>query len=315
MFMLIAVFLHSCRIAANKLVQVAVWDQAPDSATAVRYQYTNVLYTSGYYNCYTLAVTLGSVCNADQGATFSASPNDPGRVNCTCPAGTSCNPYIDLTQVIVVQCAGIGGGQLCTQCNLIHHPPASPSMQASTLFITATVSLGEFQDLTGLPNAADTCGATSVQQYGLTQPGGAGNTVTFNSQICVPNPPPPPQSPPPPPPPPPRPRPPKPPSPTPPPFPPPTMTTFTFFSSGSTVVWAPNVCASLITTFQYLLYSSIPYFESPPTCTGPGDAILGPGQIVTVFINFYSRLVGLGSIMNKEPNASHALPPYTESKP
>ena len=91
-------------------MQVAVWNQAPGSADAVRYQYTNVLYTSGYYNCYTLAVTLGSVCNADQGATFSASPNDPGNVNCTCPSGNACNPYVDLTQVMTVGEVGGGAG-------------------------------------------------------------------------------------------------------------------------------------------------------------------------------------------------------------
>ena len=86
-----------------------MWNQAPGSADVVRYQYTNVLYTSGYYNCYTLAVTLGSVCNAEQGATFSASPNDPGNVNCTCPSGNACNPYVDLTQVMTV---GEGGGRM-----------------------------------------------------------------------------------------------------------------------------------------------------------------------------------------------------------
>ena len=71
------------------------------------------------------------------------------------------------------------------------------------------------------------------------------------------------------------------------------MTTFTFFSSGTTV-WAPNVCTSLVTTFTFLLYDYIPYFESPPTCIGPGATASQPGQIVTVFINFYSRLVGVG---------------------
>jgi len=55
----------------------------------------------GYYTCYTLAVDLGSTCNADQGATFTASPNDPSMANCTCPvrSSNSCNPYVNLTTV------------------------------------------------------------------------------------------------------------------------------------------------------------------------------------------------------------------------
>ena len=89
-----------CRIAQNQLVQVSVWNQPPGGAS--RYQYTNVLYTSGLFNCYTLAVGLNSVCNSDQGATFTASTNDPNLVNCTCPPGTAgCDPYVDLTKVII----------------------------------------------------------------------------------------------------------------------------------------------------------------------------------------------------------------------
>jgi hypothetical protein len=47
--------IHS--VAENKLVQVSVWNRDPASVP-IPYQYTNVLYTSGYYNCYTLQVNL-----------------------------------------------------------------------------------------------------------------------------------------------------------------------------------------------------------------------------------------------------------------
>ncbi len=86
---------------SDYLVKVQVWDSNQYQASSL-YQYIDVIYAKGYYSCYTLAVTLNSVCNIDQNATFNASPNDPNLVNCTCP-GNQCPPgtsaYSDLSQV------------------------------------------------------------------------------------------------------------------------------------------------------------------------------------------------------------------------
>lgn len=56
---------------------------------APMYQYTDVLYAPGYYNCYTLAVNLTGMCDASIGATFVASPNDPHETKCAAQRFTS----------------------------------------------------------------------------------------------------------------------------------------------------------------------------------------------------------------------------------
>ncbi len=60
-----------------------------------------MIYAPGYYNCYTLAVNLSSVCDISRGAVFVASPNDPTITNCVCPAGAECatQPIVDLRYV------------------------------------------------------------------------------------------------------------------------------------------------------------------------------------------------------------------------
>jgi hypothetical protein len=46
-----------------------------------------------YYNCYTLSVDLTSVCDATRQAFFTASPNDPNFVDCSCPGDPFCPTY------------------------------------------------------------------------------------------------------------------------------------------------------------------------------------------------------------------------------
>jgi hypothetical protein len=46
-----------------------------------------------YYNCYTLSVDLTSVCDAPRQAVFTASPNDPNLVDCSCPGDPFCSTY------------------------------------------------------------------------------------------------------------------------------------------------------------------------------------------------------------------------------
>lgn len=75
-----------------------------DSPTAIQPQYNDVLYAPGFYNCYTLAVNLTSVCDASLNASFVASPNDPNATKCVCPPGAQCQdrPVVDLSTVSCV---------------------------------------------------------------------------------------------------------------------------------------------------------------------------------------------------------------------
>lgn len=68
---------------------------------SIGYQYSDVIYAPGYYNCYTLVVNLSSVCDITRGATFVASPNDPMATKCVCPPSAPCadNPVVDFSQV------------------------------------------------------------------------------------------------------------------------------------------------------------------------------------------------------------------------
>lgn len=87
------------RSFANKRVEVALWNSPVGDS--IGYQYSDVIYAPGYYNCYTLVVNLSSVCDITRGATFVASPNDPMATKCVCPPSAPCadNPVVDFSQV------------------------------------------------------------------------------------------------------------------------------------------------------------------------------------------------------------------------
>eukprot|EP00798_Chlamydomonas_sp_ICE-L_P031379 gene31382-6539_t len=74
----------------SKAVEVGLWN---DRLSAM--QYVNVVYTYGFFSCYTLAIDLTKVCDARVGAVFNPSPNDPSVGTCILPNGKNSEP-VDL---------------------------------------------------------------------------------------------------------------------------------------------------------------------------------------------------------------------------
>ena len=149
---------------AAKRVQISIWN----SPGQVAYQYVDVIYSTGYYNCYTLSVDLTQVCDVSQGAMFVASPNDPSTTQCVCPPGSpTCtgNPVVDLSG-------------------------------STSLYIDARVQLGQFlQSRNGACQATTDTGGIGISTYSLSL-NNQGPTIQFNPPECIPNPPPPPVPPP-----------------------------------------------------------------------------------------------------------------------
>ncbi|GFR47848.1 hypothetical protein Agub_g9628 [Astrephomene gubernaculifera] len=181
-----------------RVVSVALFNSANSLSSP---QYVDVLYSTGFYSCYTLSVDLRNVCDPREGATFNPSPN--AGSSCLCSSGTA-QPG-------------------CTGNPVNLFTPGMP------LYVDVKVRLGDY-----VTTYDDTCVANAAYNYTLgttSSPGPSLSPIFVPNCIAPPSPPPSPPSPPPPSPPlpprppplppsPPRPPPPSPPSPPQPPRPP-----------------------------------------------------------------------------------------------
>jgi hypothetical protein len=85
---------------AVRQVSIGLWNEPTLAAASPAYE--DIIYSAGYYSCYTLSVDLSRACDASRQAKYNPSPNDPTQTECVCPSGTgtlggaACSP-VDLS--------------------------------------------------------------------------------------------------------------------------------------------------------------------------------------------------------------------------
>lgn len=214
-----------------------------------------MVYTAGFYSCYTLSIDLTQVCDPTQGGVFNPSPNDPTSGVCLC------------------------NGSTC--------PPVNLFVPGNDLYLTVRVRLDQRNN----DFVANGCPTRNTSFYSLqptTPP--VGTPVLLTLPSCTPPPPSPPSPPPPPPPLPPRPppRPPSPPSPMPPrppnspspPLPPQLAVVLTLTTSAT---MAATVCSDTLPDWIYLATAFNGQWRPPPTCSGPAVNQAGGTSIVVQY--------------------------------
>eukprot|EP00798_Chlamydomonas_sp_ICE-L_P010039 gene10039-7930_t len=132
----------------SRAMEIGVWRDNQEFK-----QYVNVVYTSGFYSCYTLAIDLNNVCDVESNSTFNPSRNDP--TVCDVDSNSTFNPSRNDPTL-----------GTCVRPDGSTSPPVNLFVPGSSVSLNVNVKLARFNN--NFASAVPMCSFNSSEIYPYT---------------------------------------------------------------------------------------------------------------------------------------------------